>query len=100
MSIIIKNLTTFHNNESIEIDAWISYRGEIFDGGKPLITIDCSSESDTKGEWYFGRKNEGGGLIKDEDFKNFVLEGIESHVKEKNVILNKLKTYLSKEGLN
>lgn len=73
------------------------YCGEIFEGNSPLISIVCDPKSLDNGEWYFGDKD-GGRVIKDEDFKNFVLQGIEDYTKSNNSILNRVRNSI--ENLN
>lgn len=99
MSIIVKNISTSNDNQLIHIDGWIMYHGEVFEGEPPLITIDCCPECQSKGDWYFGNK-EGGKVITDEEFKNFVIQGIEDYTKSKNSICFKIKNSIEKENLN
>lgn len=94
MSVIIKSLTHYLDGETIGIDCWISYRGEIIEGNSPTITIDCSSQS---GEWYFGKKDSGGKPIEDKEFKEFVIKGIEEYLQNYNSFLHKIKSTLEKK---
>lgn len=91
MSVLIKSINRYQDGETIGIDCWISYCGEILEGEPPLITIENSIDSENKGEWYFGWKHKGGKLIDDVDFKQYVIKGIEEHIQQENSILNKIK---------
>jgi len=100
MSIVVKNINHYLDGGSIGIDCWISYRGEIFEGEPPLITIDNSMGSDTSGEWFFGWKDKGGRMIEDKEFKEHVFKGIEEYIKTENVVLSKIKESLEKTNFN
>lgn len=100
MSVLIKNISNYRDGGTIGIDCWISYRGEILEGESPLITIDYSIGSNTHGDWYFGWKNKGGKAIEDQEFKEYVIKGIEEHIQSENSILHKVKETLNKQNLN
>lgn len=100
MSVIIKNITHYADGNSIGIDCWISYRGEIFEGEPPLITIDNSTGNGTNGEWFFGWKDKGGRIIEDKEFKEYVVKGLEEYIKSENSILGKIKLTIDNESLN
>lgn len=100
MSVIIKNINHYRDGGTISIDCWISYRGEILQGESPLITIDYSIGSDTHGDWYFGWKNKGGKMIEDQEFKDYVVKGIEEHIQLESNVLNRIKLTMDKENLN
>lgn len=91
MSVLIKSINRYRDGGTIGIDCWISYCGEILEGEPPLITIDYSIGSESKGEWFFGWKHKGGKEITDEDFKKYVIKGIEEHIQQENSVLSKIK---------
>lgn len=95
MSVIIKNISRYRDGGTIGIDCWISYCGEILEGESPLITIDHSIGSEEQGKWFFGWKDKGGKEITDEDFKKYVIKGLEEHIQQENSILSKLKDTLN-----
>jgi len=100
MSVLIKNITHYADGDSIGIDCWISYRGEIFEGEPPLITIDNSMGNGTNGEWFFGWKDKGGRIIEDKEFKEYVVKGIEEYIKTENTTLVKIRESLNDTNFN
>lgn len=100
MSVLIKSINRYRDGGTIGIDCWISYCGEILEGESPLITIDYSVRSEEQGKWFFGWRDKGGKEITDEDFKKYVIKGLEEHIQSENSILIKMRETLNKESLN
>lgn len=99
MSVLVKSINRYRDGGTIGIDCWISYCGEILEGEPPLITIDYSISSEEPGKWFFGWKDKGGKEITDEEFKKYVIQGIDEHIKYESSTLAKIKGTI-KENLN
>ena len=83
------NKLYYTNNETILcIKGWINYNGEIFESDSDLLKIDLSSEDPI---WSLCINDTCNQIVEDQGFKDLVCEGITDYIKNKQVMLSKIK---------
>jgi hypothetical protein len=88
MTALINKLYYTNNETILCIKGWINYNGEIFESDSDLLKIDLSSEDPI---WSLCINDTCNQIVEDQGFKDLVCEGITDYIKNKQVMLSKIK---------